>query len=176
MNKTTFYYALAGGLFGTIFFLGPIVFSSGSYMDPDFYDTGEVIGYSVMILSMLPVYFGTRAYRNHNTPESFSFAKGLRTAILITLVACVIFYLGNVVVYELLAPDFLAEFGESYKENMIKMAETEAERQKFIEQYEMEAGMLSNSYLYALVMAGSVFFIGLIVSLISALVLRTKSI
>ena len=149
MNRTTFYYALTGGLFATVFFLGPIVFSSDSYMDPDFYDIGEVIGYSVMILSMLPVYFGTRAYRRQLAPEPLTFGKGLVTALLITLISCIVFYLGNVLVYEVLAPDFLDEFTEAYKDNMLKMAETETEREAFRQQFKAEAGMLSNSYLYA---------------------------
>ncbi len=173
MNKTIFYYALAGAVFGILFFLGPLVLFPEKYMNPENYGSGEVIGYSIMIISMLPVYFGTRAYRRHHA-DNLSFGKALQIAFLITLTTSAIFYLGNVLVYEVLAPNFLAEFGENYKEHLLSNAKSEEQRAQMAASFEAEAGILENSYLYALVMAGTVFFIGLILSLISALALRTK--
>lgn len=90
----------------------------------------------------------------------------------ITVLANVIFYAANVLLYEVISPNFLAEFGTNYKQYMIDSVPDEASKLKVSREFESQASILKNSYLYALVMAGSTFFIGIIISLISALVLK----
>lgn len=167
-------WSVIGGLFASIFFLGPIVISADRYMDPEQMGSGEVIGYTVMILSMLCVFFGVRAYRTKNAEEHFPFMKALGIGLQITVLANLIFYLANVFLYEVISPDFLSEFGTHYKEYLVNTAETEEAKKAALEKFNAEAGLLENSFLYAAVMAGTTFFIGIIISLISAMALRRK--
>lgn len=165
-------WGLIGGVVASVLFLGPIAVNAEKYMDPENMGSGEVIGYSVMILSMLCVFFGVRAYRNKNNVEHFTFLKALGVGLQITIVANVIFYLANVMLYEVIAPDFLTEFGAFYKEYMLENAPDEAAREQVLAQFEAESAFLENGFLYALIMAGTTFFIGVIISLISALSLK----
>lgn len=165
-------YGISGGLIVSILFLGPIVVFPEGYMDPEKMTMGAVIGYSVMILSMLCVFFGIKAYRNKHDDESFTFLKALSIGMQITVMANIIFYVANVLLYEVIAPDFLQEFGKFYKESLVNGDMDVETRSEILAEFEANAGVLENSYKYALVMAGTTFFIGIIISLISALVLK----
>ena len=177
MNKTLLTYAVIGGLFGALFFVGPVAFNKEYYYNPDNFAMGEVIGYSVMFISMLPVFLGTRAYRNRFfTDAPFTFGKGLTSGLLITIISSFIFYLGNVLVYEVIAPGFLEEFGVHYKQYMLEAATNNAEREAIAAEFDSMSGMMSNSYLYGLIMASSVLMMGIVISLVSALILRRNEI
>lgn len=175
INKTLLVSGLIGGITGTLLFLGPIAFSTDSYLEPDNYALGEVIGYSVMFLSMLPVFFGTRSYRNKFHSHDFTFIKAFGSAMLITLISSVIFYIGNILLYEIISPNFLQDFSVSYREYVLEAAKTETERKAIAIDYDKQSALINNSYLYALIMTSSVFLFGLIISLISALVLRKNN-
>jgi hypothetical protein len=171
-NKTLFIYGLIGGILGVSLFLGPIVVSPEYYLESDNFSGGEVVGYTVMLLSMIPVYFGTRAYRNKFHKETFSFLKGLGSAMRITLISSLVFYIGNVLLYEVIAPDFLNDFAEVYHDYMLESAKTAEEIEAVNAEFGASNQWFRNSYLYGLLMTVSVFLFGLIISLISALVLR----
>lgn len=167
-------FGVIGGTVVSVLFLGPFLIFSDMYTNPDSMAWGEVVGYSTMILSMLAVHFGIRQYRNEFFPASFSFVKGLGTGVLITLVATAVFYLGNVLLYEVLMPNLLTDFAEPYKEHLMQSATSEIEKEQIIEEFEKNSAILENSYLYALLMAVTVFFIGLVISLVSALILKRR--
>lgn len=173
MNKELRNYGILGGLIGAIFFAGPIAIFTDHYLDPGNFGNSEVVGFSVMFLSMVPVFLGTRAYRNKYFQDSaFSFGKGLVSSLIITGIATLVFYIGNVVVYEVLAPDFLSEFSPIYYDYMVEQATTEAEKAKIMAEFESFKPYANNGFLYGIVMSASVLIFGLIISLISALTLK----
>ena len=176
MKNVIVKYGVSGGLIVSVLFLGPVVFWPQSYMVVENMAKWEVVGYTVMVLSMLSVFFGTRAYRNELENSEFTFLKGLGIGLQITIFANIIFYFANVLLYEVLAPGFLIEFGEFYKAHLIESAPDETAKKLAAEEFDAQSGLLQNSYLYALVMAATTFFIGIIISLISAITLkRTKT-
>lgn len=174
MNKTLITYGLAGGAIVSILFLGPIAFTPGAYMEPSNMARNEIIGYSIMILSMLSIYFGMRAYKN-NYEGNFGFGKALWTGMQINIIANLLFYLCNVLIYEVIAPGFLEEFAEYYKGFMSEMAANEQERAQMLQEYEESRYLWTNSYLYAMVMASTTFFMGIVISLISSMILKQKN-
>ncbi len=175
MNKTLVKYGIIGGLLATILFLGPIVLSPEKYMDPEQMAHGEVIGYSVMVISMLSVFFGMRAYRKKLDGKSFSFLKALGVGLQITVITCLLFYLGNILLYEVISPNFLKQFGDHYKDYLLQSATSESEKSQVLKEFNQNAGVLENSYLYALIMSGTTLFIGIIISLISAMSLKRSA-
>ncbi len=175
MKNTAIRYGLIGGILVTLLFLGPVVIDSDSYMDPDKMATGEVIGYSVMILSMLTVFFGVRHYRRQQAGTDFPFGKALLSGLAITGVASLVFYVGNVLLYEVIKPNFLSEFGEYYRDYSLSQVSDDAERDKLRAELEASAAYIENSYMYAGLMALTTLFIGIIISLLSAAILRRSS-
>ena len=85
MKNSIIQYGLIGGIIVSVLFLGPIVIDADSYMDPEKMKSGEIIGYSIMVLSMLSVYFGIRAYRKNYNKAEFSFLKGNKKEVLVHL-------------------------------------------------------------------------------------------
>jgi hypothetical protein len=174
MKNTIIKYGAIGGTLVSVLFLGPMLLFPYYFTDPSSMAYSEVIGYSTMILSMLTVHFGTRHYRNEFFPTDFSFTKGLKVSILITLVASLVFFLGNILLYEVLAPNFLSDFSEPYKEYLLSNASNELERTKVLEEFEKSKMFIESSFFNAALMAVTVFLIGLVISLISALTLTKK--
>lgn len=173
MNKELRNYGIIGGLIGAVFFAAPIAVFPQHYLDPENFGNSEVVGFSIMFLSMIPVFLGTRAYRNkYFEGSAFSFGKGLISGLIITGIATLVFYIGNVLVYEVFAPGFLGEFSPIYYDYMVEQAPTEIEKAKIISEFKSMEAFMGNGYLYGVVMSASVLIFGLIISLISALSLK----
>lgn len=173
MNTTIRNYGIIGGLFGAIFFVGPIIISPDYYLDPAHFSNGEILGYSVMFLSMVPVFLGTRAYRNkYFIGLPFSFLKGLISGLIITGIATVVFYIGNVLVYEVISPGYLEKFSDIYYNYMINEAATEEEKATIINEFKGMEPFAKNGFLYGILMSAFVLIFGLIISLVSAFALK----
>ena len=112
-------FGLYSGLTASILFLGPFVINPDQAFDPANMVRSEIIGYAAMILSMTLVYFGVRAHRNKLAPQVYPFGDAFRAGILITLISVIVFYFGNVILYEVINPDFLEEFFVVYRQYKI---------------------------------------------------------
>lgn len=167
MNPTILKFGVFSGLAGALLFLGPFVVVPEVSFDPKSMARSEIIGYSSMFLSMTLVFFGVRAHRNE-TDGPFTFLDALKTGILITLISVFVFYLGNVLLYEVIHPDFLETFFEGYRKYSIETGASAEE----IAQLNASEKMFTNGYLYGLLMASSTLLMGLVISLISSLLLK----
>lgn len=171
-NKAIRNYGTIGGLLLSILFLGPIAISPNSYRDPAMMGIGEVVGYGVMILAMCCVFFGVRSAKK-NSEKAFGFGKALSTGLLITLVANLIFYMANVLLYEVIAPDFLENFMAFYKDYTLEQTPME-KREVVLAQFEQEAEMMTNGWVYGMIMAATSFAFGLVFSLLAAVIFGRK--
>jgi len=169
MSTSIFKFGVIAGVVLSLLFLGPILINPDSYMDPDAMASGEIIGYAIMIGSMLIVAWGMFSYSK--TYKSAGFGKLFLVGLGITAVANLLFYLGNLMVYEVFAPDFLRDFGIHYEENTLAKSANPEERRAMEVELATMRPVLENSYLYAALMAGTTFFIGIIISALSALFL-----
>lgn len=174
MKSPVIYFGLLGGILITLLFLGPVVIIPDAYTGSDEMVSSEIFGYSVMILSLLTIYFGIRKSRDLASETRFGFGQGLLTGLKITIIACAIFYLGNVLLYEVISPNFLSEFSAYYKQNLLENAASEEERQQLAAEFESTASILESSYAYAALMSASALMIGVVISLISSLVLMRR--
>jgi len=71
---------------------------------------GMVIGYTIMVLSFLLVFFGIRSYRENIGNGYISFGRALGVGFLIMLISCICYVASWEVVYHKVIPDF----GEKY--------------------------------------------------------------
>ncbi len=161
-------FGLYSGLTASILFLGPFVINPDQAFDPANMVRSEIIGYAAMILSMTLVYFGVRAHRNKLAPQVYPFGDAFRAGILITLISVIVFYFGNVILYEVINPDFLEEFFVVYRQYKIDGGASDTE----IARMDASYTAMSNGWLYALVMASTTLMIGIVITLISAIVLK----
>ena len=132
---------------------------------------GEIIGYAAIFLSLLLVFFGIRAYRE-NAGGAISFGRAFSVGILITLISCVFYVASWEVIYFKLMPDFADKYAARAIGEMREKGATEsAIAAKKVEMEKMKA-MLDNPLINAAVTFIEPFPVGLIVTLVSAAILR----
>jgi hypothetical protein len=138
------------------------------------FSNGELIGYSTMVLSFLAIFFGIRTYREKNGGGAITFGRAFKVGILITLISCAVYVLGWEIVYWNFVPDFADKYAALTLEKMradgATPAEIAAETKKMAQFKEWYTKPLFN----VLVTFGEVFPLGLLMTLISAAILRKK--
>jgi Protein of unknown function (DUF4199) len=133
----------------------------------------EVTGYLTMLLSMIFVFMGIRHYRDRVNGGSLSFVQGLKIGILIVLIPSVFFGLFDILYTEVIKPDWLDTYYAAYMER-IKASTPPEKLARALEKANREKEIFANPVYQFLLMSATVFIIGLMVTIISALTLRRK--
>ncbi|MEQ9422949.1 MAG: DUF4199 domain-containing protein [Cyclobacteriaceae bacterium] len=139
------------------------------------FGSGEWLGYITMLLALSTVYFGVRKYRDHELNGVISFKDAFLNGLIIVLIASAIYVIVWMIYYPLFLPDFanqymasevikLEESGLTGNELQLKIQEME----DFNEMYKQPAVMAGFTFL-------EIFPIGVIVTIISALILKKSS-
>jgi hypothetical protein len=149
-----------------------LMFLNMSFIESIGFDRGVVVGYTTIVISFLFVYFGIRSYRDNVLGGRISFGKGFQAGILITLISCV-FYVGMwLVTYHRFFPDFPDKYAAYLVEDRRANGASEAEIDDVRKQGEQMKEMLENPLINAAVTFTEPFPVGLLITLISAAVLR----
>lgn len=135
----------------------------------------QLLGYTMMALAYIAVFFGIRAYRDQHNGGTITFGRAFKVGILITLVTCAMYVVSWQIVYW----GFLPDFGDKYAAYTLQkmqedgatsaaIAEARANMEKFKELYRNPFFNIGITFL-------EVFPVGLIVTLVSAAILRRKT-
>ena len=140
--------------------------------DPNKFDGAEVIGYIGILLSMVFVFLGVRAYRDDVGAGVITFGKAFQVGLFITLISCAIYVLAWMVVANTLMTDFMDQYIAHSLRQMQKAGKSAEE----IATKAAEMADFKEMYKNPLVVAAFTFLepfpIGLAVTLLSAAVLR----
>jgi hypothetical protein len=131
----------------------------------------EVAGYLSMLLAMIFVFLGIRHFRDRVNDGYLSFGQGLKIGVLIVLIPAVAFGLFDILYTEVLNPTWKEDYYSKYIENLRKSVAAD-KLDAAIKKAEKEKEMFSNPGFQFLLMGGTVFIIGFIVTIISSLTLR----
>jgi hypothetical protein len=169
MKKTVLTFGLISGAMSAGMMLATIPF-----VESIGWEKGEILGYTTIVLSALMVFFGVRSYRENVGGGRLTFGRGFAVGILITLIssAC---YVGTwEIVYYRLMPDF----ADKYAAHMVEQTKASAASQQKIVETEQKAKqfkqMYDNPAINVALTFMEVFPIGLVVTLLSAGILRKK--
>lgn len=161
-------YGLIGGFIMAFGFLLSIPLSGS----PANYDTMEILGYTSIIIALLAVFFGIKSYRDRQLGGRIQFSKGLLTGIGISAVASAILGLYTFIHIAWIDPDFSQSYS-AWEIDKIESSDMSAiEKTEAITSMKELVPKLDSPLIQALIMYGTVFIIGIIVSLISAAILR----
>jgi len=168
MKKTILRFGLYGVI--TICLLSILIWSLVKVVDNT---TGEIIGYSSMVVSLLFVFFGIKHFRDRENNGVVTFAKALLIGVLISLIVSVAFGILDIIYVKFVNPDFMTD----YYEGMLEQAQTlPAEEFEILkEELNAEKEMFLNPFMHFFIMSMMVFVIGFIISLLSALLLQRKN-
>jgi len=139
----------------------------------DFADS-EVVGYTAMVLAFLMVFFGIRTYREEVAGGTIGFGKAFGVGILITLVACALYVVTWEIVYWGFIPDFLDEYTAYVLEDLRSEGASQAAIEQKEAQMETFAELYANPLFNVLITFLEVFPVGLVVTLVSAGILRRR--
>ncbi|MER3376153.1 MAG: DUF4199 domain-containing protein [Allomuricauda sp.] len=168
MKKTVLRFGLYGSITICVLFL-----ISWFVLDGLPYSTQEVLGYVSMILALGFVFFGIKQYRDKENDGKLSFKKALLIGVLISLITALVFGILDVFYTEVLNPDFMTEYYNQSVETM-KASLPADEFEAKLTEMESQKELFSNPLFSFALMAMTVFVIGFIISLLSALVLQRK--
>jgi len=170
MKKTVLTFGLISGAVSASMMLITIPF-----VDAIGWKKGEILGYTGIVLSALLVFFGVRSYRENAGGGRLTFGRGFAVGILIALIssAC---YVGT---WEIVYFKFMPGFAEKYAAHMVERAKTSGACQQKMNETERKAKQFTEMYHNPVINVAltftEVFPIGLVVTLVSAGILRKKA-
>lgn len=169
MKRTVLTYGLISGAVAILLMLATLPFINAHNLGK-----ADLLGYSSMVLSALVVFFGIRSFRETAGAGRITFGRGLAVGLLITLVSCACQAVAFEIVYFKLVPDF----GEKFSACMIERVRASGGTVEQIDQTTKQAEVLKGLYDNPLTNAALTFAtslpIGLVVSAISAAILRKR--
>ncbi|MFD0793806.1 DUF4199 domain-containing protein [Mucilaginibacter litoreus] len=169
MKKQVFIYGAIAGCIVTAWMLYNAVkcYGSGSY------DGSMLLGYASMILAFAFIFVAVKKYRvQHN--DVISFGKAFKIGILISLIASTIYVAAWLIYYYFFIPDFMNRYTAHQISELNQShlpAKELAEKKEFINSmkqwYNSIFGVILLTYM-------EILPVGIIVSLITALILKRK--
>lgn len=139
------------------------------------FENSETLGYTSMVLAFLMVFFGIRSYREKMAGGAITFGKAFQVGILITLVTCSIYVIAWEIAYFNFFPDFLDKYAAVSLEKMQARGESAEAIQKAKSQMEFMAKHYDNVFFNSAITFMEIFPVGLIVTLVSAAILRKRN-
>jgi hypothetical protein len=172
MKRTILICGLIGGLISVGWFLfSEQFFDLKMSMDARLY-----FGYASMILGLSVIFVAIKNYRDNYNNGFITFGKALSIGLLITLVASTVYVVVWLIDYTWFFPDYFDKYSSSMVEDMKAHGATaDAMNAKVIE-LKGYAQMYKNPLFNALFTYMEIVPVGLVVSLIAALLLKRKSI
>ena len=170
MKKTLLTFGLISGVFTSLMMIATVPLEDK--IGPD---RAEILGYTLIVLSFLLVFFGIRSYRETNGNGQITFAKGFVVGISITVITC-LFYVAT---WEVLYFNFMHGFMDGYSAQMIQKLKASgasaAVIQAKVEELRKYKEMYENPLFNSAVTFLEPFPVGLGITLLSALILRKRA-
>jgi hypothetical protein len=145
------------------------------FVDQIGFDRSEVLGYTTMVLAFLLVFFGIKSYRDNIAAGSVTFGKAFAVGLLIALVTSACYVATWEVIYYAVFPDF----ADKYAAHAIEKARTSGASAAQIAEQTRQMAQFKEAYKNPLINVGytfiEVFPVGLVMTLVSAGILRRRS-
>jgi hypothetical protein len=159
---------IAGIIVSTLMLLGINTISD--------FENGMVIGYASMLIAFSLVYVGIRNYRDNYNAGVLNFGMAFKTGIYIVLIASTIYVISWLIAYYFFMPDFLDKYSSYYLEKMKLAGASSTELDAKSKEMAEFALMYQNPFFNAMMTYLEILPVGLIVTIISALILKRKTV
>jgi hypothetical protein len=170
MKRAILTFGLISGAFSSLMMVATVPLE-----DRIGFDRAEIVGYTIIVLSFLLVFFGIKSYRDNTDTGQISFAKAFGLGLGITLITCACY----VVTWEILYFNFLHGFMDKYAAHVVEKLRasgaTVAAVQAQMDQMKKAKEMYENPIYNSAITFMEPFPVGLVITLVSALVLRKRS-
>jgi hypothetical protein len=170
MKKNILIFGLISGLIVS----GLISITAICYSRQDF-EGNMVLGFTVMILAFIFVFVGIKNYRDKFNNGHITFGKALQIGLSISFIASTMYVITWLIAYYNFMPDFMEVMtAKSIEKIRLNKELTSLEMNKQISGLNDMKELYKNPILVILFTYIEIFPVGIIVSLISALILKRK--
>lgn len=170
MKRIVLVYGAISGVIISLFLVSSIgyCYASGNF------EGNMLVGYASMILSFSLIFVGIKNFRDKQNEGIISFGKAFQIGLYITLIASTCYVLTWLIDYYFFIPDFMEKFSnhalemaKSNGESAAEISQKSKEMETYKEMYKSPIGVTLLTYL-------EILPVGLLVSVISALILKKK--
>jgi len=134
-----------------------------------------LVGYATIVASFLLVYFGVRSYRSNVGGGKISFGRAFAVGICITLITCLFYVATWEVIFHFYMPDFMVKYSAAIIQKMQAAGASEAAIQAITIDLQKSTESYNNPLVRIPMTFMEPFPVGLLITLISAAVLRRKA-
>ncbi len=170
MKKIVLQYGIVGGIIISV-----LMTISMSMIDNNT-DMGnaEYIGYASMVIALSTIFVGVKGYRDKELQGVITFGKAFLTGLYIALIASTLYVLTWMVLSEFFMQDFASNYMEHSVTSWQKSGLSEEEILTKTEEMNSWMEYYKNPFFKALITYMEILPVGLLVSLISAAILKKK--
>ncbi len=171
MKKLIIVFGLIAGAITSAWVL--IYSSIGNPMESEY---GMYYGYASMILAFSLIFVAVKSFRDKHNGGTISFGKAFRIGLYITLIASTFYVVAWLINYFFFDPGFM----DGYADKMVAKMKAENAPQAKIDEYAADMKqfmtMYQNPFFNAVITYMEILPVGLIVSVISAAILKKKTV
>src|SRR5207344_200070 len=167
-----FTYGLIAGLISSSLFIGLMLLGKGAEHD---FKHGMIYGYTLMILAFAFIFVATKMIRDKQLGGTISFGRAFLIGLYISLIASTVYVLVWFVDFYFFNPDFVQQYSAHVMETMKAEGASAAKIDEAKAQMASLAEMYKNPLFVALLTYAEILPVGILVSLISAWILRKKN-
>lgn len=160
-----------GSISGLIVAAMLVVVFSKSTID---YDSGDFLGYAIMIIAFATIFVAVKSYRDKQLGGHINFATAFKLGLGITLVASAIYVIAWMIISNTIAKDFMTEYYQQSIEQLNASGLSDEELALRVEEMEQFRELYKNPFIKIGITFLEIFPVGLIISLISAAILKKK--
>lgn len=151
-----------------------MVITFNIYNQDENLEMGMLIGYTTMIIAFSLIFVGIKNYRDKQNNGSVSFGKAFLIGLYITLIAATFYVATWMVEYFYFLPDFAEKYSASVIEAAKAKGASQQELALTIKKMDEFKVMYKNPLFVILMTYVEILPVGLLVSLIAALILKRK--
>ena len=171
MKKNILIFGLVSGVILAVFVL------SISFLSNVFHGhiENEIVGYSAMIIAFSFIYVGTRNFRDKYNQGMVSFGKAFLVGLGISLIGSTIYVGAWLIEYYCFMPDFMDKYSAALIQKAQQSGLSPVALQKRLDSINSMSRMYKNPIMVILFTYMEVLPVGIVISLITALILKRRN-
>jgi len=165
---------IVNGLIAGVIVAAMFLITMGLYHNQGNFDGGMLIGYASMLLAFSLIFVAIIRYRDKYNNGIIGFGKAFRIGLYITLIASTIYVVTWLVDYYVFIPDFAEKYAASMIDKLKAGGASASEIARQTKEMDSFKEMYKNPLLVILFTYLEILPVGLLLSLVAALILKRK--
>jgi len=163
------------GIIGGLISIGWYIFSVQVFKLDMSMNARLFFGYASMVLAFSLIFVGVKNFRDNYNGGVISFGGAMKVALLITAVASTVYVGVWLIDYYFFTPDYMEKYAASVLAGLKASHANQARIDKEMAQITEYAKIYKNPFFNALMTYAEIAPVGIVISLIAALILKNKS-